>query len=303
MLTRRQGWGRFSGLFILSIFLALSSEAAIKKNYSEVRMYLREIQTANALNAVLFELGTSDGGPAIEGLKIGSGPIKTLIVATHHGNEYGSAEVALAAAKELAAQPIADQTIYVVPVLNIQGYNQRSRYEIGADKNPHDPNRDYPGPCGTDGPFRLKSTRALAEFVERESIVTSATLHTYFPAVVYPWGLSSKDLSTPYDTIFKELVEAAVKDSHYQVGNSTEVIYPADGTYEDYAYWKHGIWSILFELGFSHSPSQAQVDEMVRVNVPGLRNLLMIAPRQRAENHAFTGRCDPNLWLLDRRDE
>ena len=116
------------------------------------------------------------------------------MVATHHGNEYGSSEVAMAAAKDLAEQPISDQTVYVVPVLNIQGYNSRDRYETTADKRYQDPNRDYPCPCGTDGPFALKSTQALANFIDHEGIVTSATLHTFYPAVVYPWGFSTHDL-------------------------------------------------------------------------------------------------------------
>jgi hypothetical protein len=42
---------------------------------------------------------------------------------------------------------------------------------------------------------------------------------------------------------------------------------------------------------------------MVRVNVPGLRRFLDQAPRQRAENHGFSGRCDTRLLSLDRHDE
>lgn len=42
---------------------------------------------------------------------------------------------------------------------------------------------------------------------------------------------------------------------------------------------------------------------MKRVNVPGLRRLLEQAPRARAENHEFKGRCDVSLRALDRHDE
>jgi hypothetical protein len=96
---------------------------------------------------------------------------------------------------------------------------------------------------------------------------------------------------------------AATTKSHYEIGNSTEVIYPANGTFEDYAFWKHGVWSLLFELGTSHSPTDASVREMVRVNVPGLRRFLEQAPRERAENHDFKGRCDRRLISRDRHDE
>ena len=272
------------------------------RNYASVQAYLREVESKNAGRAELLTLGSNDSGDKIEGLKIGSGPVKNIVVATHHGNEYGSSEVGLSVAASLAAAPIVGQTVYVVPVLNIGGYNVRSRNERNAAGS-HDPNRDYPGPCGTDGPFNLKSTKALADFIDREGIVASATLHTYYPAVVYPWGMSTRDLSTPYNDLFKLLTQAATVESGYEIGNSTEVIYPADGTYEDYAFWKHGIWSILFELGFSHSPTQPEIDEMTRVNVPGIRRMLEQAPTARAENHAFTGRCDIRLKSLDRRDE
>jgi carboxypeptidase T len=81
------------------------------------------------------------------------------------------------------------------------------------------------------------------------------------------------------------------------------VIYPANGTFEDFAFWKHGVWTLLFELGYSHQPSEASIAEMVRVNVPGLRRVYEQAPRQRAENHAFSGKCDMRLNTLDRHDE
>lgn len=270
--------------------------------YEAVRNLLRDLEKKYPNNAKVFQIGVNDAGQGIEGLMIGSGPVKNLVVGTHHGNEYGATEVAKAFASALAEQPIKGQTIYVIPVLNIGGYNLGNRYER-TKGNAFDPNRDYPGPCGSEGPFNLKSTNALAQFIDREQIVASATLHTYSPAVVYPWGFAADNLSTPYDDLFKQLVEAATVESHYATGNSTEVIYPADGTFEDYAFWKHGVWSILFELGFSHNPTPGDVAELNRVNVPGLRRMLEQAPRERAENHAFTGKCNLGLRALDRHDE
>lgn len=288
---------------LLSLFLLPAlADAKLHANYNEVKQTLRAIASRSPLNARVVDIGIADSGEIIQGLQAGSGPVKTLIVATHHGNEYGSAEVALAFADHVALNPVDGQTVTVIPVLNTSGFNRRQRWEANRDGS-HDPNRDYPGPCATEGPFNLKSTKALADFVEREGIVTSATLHTYYPAVVYPWGHSTRDLDTPYTDLFKRLTELATLESRYETGNGAEVIYPADGTYEDYAFWKHGVWSLLFELGFSHSPSEAEVETMKRVNVPGLRRLLEQAPRARAENHEFKGRCDVSLRALDRHDE
>ncbi|MBI3556473.1 MAG: succinylglutamate desuccinylase/aspartoacylase family protein [Deltaproteobacteria bacterium] len=299
---------RFTLILSAALFMSVQAHAGIissdpsQTTYAEVKTFLHELARAHPGTTTTFELGVTDSGDTVEGVKIGNGPVKNLVVSTHHGNEYGSTEVARAVAANLAENPIPGQTVYVIPVLNITGYNAKLREEV-SDGSYHDPNRDYPGPCGTEGPHKLKSTALLAAFVDREGIVASATLHTFYPAVVYPWGLASHDLSTPYDDQFKQLVNLATQESHYQVGNSTEVIYAANGTYEDYAFWKHGIWSILFELGNSHNPVQADVDEMIRVNVPGMRRMLEQAPKERATNHAFSGKCDGRLGRFDRHDE
>ena len=266
--------------------------------YEDVKKLLRDLAARHRDTSEIVEVGPSDSGDTILALKVGDGPIHNLIVATHHGNEYGSTEVGAAMAASLAATPIAGQTLFIIPVLNIEGFNARQREESARGVS-WDPNRDYPGPCTNDNPHNLKSTLSLARFVERHDIVASATLHTYWPAVVYPWGLSTPDTSTPYDEPFTRLVEAATQESHYATGNSTLVMYPADGTYEDYAFWRHGIWSLLFELGPSHAPNDPQIDQMIRVNLPGIRRFFEMAPRERATDHDFKGRCENGLRLLD----
>lgn len=290
-------------MYKLMAMLLFFGTPSFAQNYADVQKFIRQVEKDNPITSKVFQLGKSDQGNIIEGLTVGSGSAKALIVGTHHGNEYGSTEVAKAMAKSLAESPIKDLTVYVIPVLNASGYTKNSRYEIDSTGRSRDPNRDYPGPCGTDGPFKLKSTAALASFIEKEQIVISATLHTYSPAVVYPWGISTHDIGTPYDDIFIRIAESAVVESKYEVGNSTVVMYPADGTFEDYAYWKLGSWSLLFELGYSHTPSQSAVQEMVKVNVPGIRRFLEQAPNKAAEKHEFTGKCDRSLRVLDRRDE
>lgn len=276
-------------------------------NYKQVQRFMSDLVKLHPDTTRLFDLGPSDSGETIQGLIIApkgaTATVHNLVVATHHGNEYGATNVAKAFAASVAADPIPGQTIYVIPVLNIWGYDNDTREEL-LNGQYLDPNRNYPGPCGTEGPFTLKDTADLANFIAREGIVASATLHTFSPAVVYPWGLASDDLATGHEDIFTMLVKTATLESHYQVGNSTEVIYPANGTYEDYAYWKHGIWSILFELGNSHTPDIAAEEDMISTNVPGLRGMFAAAPRQRAVEHAFTGVCSPrSFFKRDRHDE
>lgn len=296
---------------ILALFFAVSANATLvinppqKRTYNDVQAFLGELAQTYKSTTQLIEIGQDNLGNTIVGVKIGNGSIHNLVVGTHHGNEYGATEVALGAALEFAKNPIATQTIYVIPVLNITGYNAKNREEsLGSGMmSTQDPNRDYPGPCGTQGPHHLNSTKALADLVDREQIVSSVTLHTYASMVLYPWGVSTSDTKTAYNDQFIALSDAAAQFSHYAVGNSTDALYPADGAYEDYAFWKHGIWSLLFEMGSTHSPSQPAVDEMVAGNVPGIRAFFETAPTQRAADHEFRGRCETHLRSLDLRNE
>jgi carboxypeptidase T len=269
---------------IIALFMLQAPSAA---NYDNVIHQLNQIAANHSAQAQVVTIGVNDQGTPIKALKVGNGEVASLVVATHHGNEYGSTAVALGFAQSIAARPIQGQTVYIVPVLNVTGYNRGNRYEGGVD-----PNRDYPSPCKTDKAFRLKSTSALAQFIDEKNIQISATLHTYWPAVVYPWGISTTDLSTPYDDVYKKLVADATVESRYQTGNNTQILYAADGTFEDYAYWKHGIWSLLFELGFSHNPDPTAIKNMVDVNTPGLRRFLENSPKTRVTAHGFSGRCD-----------
>ncbi len=272
------------------------------RRYADIQTSMRQMAQEHPENVEVFQLGVTDSGQMLEGVKIGHGDIQNLVVATHHGNEYGSTAVAEAFAQDLAVNPIAGQTIYVIPVLNISGYDAGRRTETVGYRS-YDPNRDYPGPCGTEGPFHLKSTKALADFLDRVPIVNSATLHTYQPAVLYPWGVSTSDVDTGYTDVFLELGRLATAVSGYKVGNSTADLYPADGAFEDYAYWKHGTWSLLFEMGYTHSPGENQVRQLIHDNIPGLRNLFENGPTVRAEHHEFTGKCNSFSAFLDRHDE
>jgi len=288
-----------NGLFILACSVSLLTGAVAvgadnlrqQTPYEKVKIFIKQIADSNPQTTKLIRVGDSDSGDTIWGLQIGNGPAHHLVVATHHGNEYGSTEVAAAFANDIAKNPIEGATVFVIPTLNIVGFNHNNRNEPASNGTSLDPNRDYPGPCTTSGPFFLKSTASLAKFIEDQNIIVAATLHTFTPAVAYPWGMDTPDTGTPYDDIFTKLAKAATVESGYEVGNSTQLIYGADGTFEDYAFWKLGIWTLLFELGDTHSPNQSQVQNMIATNVPGLRRMVTVAPESRAPNHSFSGRC------------
>lgn len=290
---------KFFLLITTLIFVsAANADLSTKRTYKDAVDFIHGLAIKYPKTTQVFSMGFSDAGIAIEGVMIGNGPVHNLMVGAHHGNEYGSAELALNFAEAIAQSPIDGQTMFVIPVLNIDGFNNRNRYERVNGRN-IDLNRDYPGPCGTEGPHFSKSSKALADFIDKNNIVASATIHSFWPAAVYPWGISTEDVETPYTSTFLKMVQTATETSHYSVGNSTNLIYPADGCYEDYAYWKHGIWSILFEVGNSHNPDLTDLNTLIKVNIPGMRKMFEMAPTVRAEKHDFTGQCSIAMKAMD----
>lgn len=273
-------------------------EAGQATKYEAVVAFMEQLHAQYPETTQLFDVGLNDDSVMIKGIQIGSGNLHNLVVATHHGNEYGSTEVAKAFAAALAKEPLPDQTIYVIPVLNINGYNRNSRYE-SLKGSSFDSNRDYPGPCLTKKSHALKSTSLLADFLEKENIITSMTLHTYFPAITYPWGVTSSTTKTDDNNYFQELVKLAATGNNYYLGTSTDVIYPADGTFEDYAYWKHGVWSLLYEIGTSHSPSPTAVEKAIRDTLPGMRLVFKNSLLERSHQHEFKGSCNSRVRSFD----
>src|SRR6185312_17515862 len=115
---------RFLSIASIGIFFSFACASAFAlpvQNYSEVVKFMQNLAAQYPSTTKMFVLGQGDTGDLIEGLQIGNGPIHNLVVATHHGNEYGSTEVAKAFATEIAQNPIAGQTLFVIPVLNVSG--------------------------------------------------------------------------------------------------------------------------------------------------------------------------------------
>ncbi len=267
--------------------------------YEAVVTYMEQLHAQYPEVTELFDLGLNDDNVMIKGIRIGSGSLNNLVVATHHGNEFGSTEVAKAFAASLAKEPLQDQSIFIIPVLNINGYNRNSRNETAKGVS-YDANRDYDGPCvGGQHSHALNSTRLLAEFLEKKNIVSSMTLHTYFPAITYPWGVSSSTTKTDDHAFFQELVKFAATGNNYYLGTSTDVVYPADGTFEDFAYWKHGVWSLLYEIGTTHSPSPTAIEKVIRETLPGMRLVFKNSQLERSKNHGFKGSCNARIMSFD----
>lgn len=277
----------FSFLFT---FISLPLAQAQVTRYEKVIEEVNQVHKLNPQNTKVFEIATSTGVPLI-GIQIGDGEIKDLVLATHHGNEYGSTAVALALINQLAQNPIPSRTTYIIPVINVSGYNSNVRKESGLD-----PNRDWPGPCGNahGSPFKLPSITAIGKFIEAHNFVMGITLHTYGKFVTYPWSFKY-EMPTEHDRDFQALAPFATDFNKYRSGKTPDLVYTTLGDFESYAFWKHGIWAFLFEMGVSHSPSENEVAALISDNVPAIRNLLANGPAKKAEKHSFSLNCNKSI--------
>ncbi|MCC7440969.1 MAG: hypothetical protein IT285_05025 [Bdellovibrionales bacterium] len=299
---------RVAAAFIIVSSMFSTGMAAKAVEYDRVKNEIGRIIAENPTIATGFELGVNDQGEAILGIRFEAAQPSTsprvsqLLVGTHHGNERLSADVSLSFARRMVgalknpsapeSAGLVDQVMYVVPVLNIGGFNLNRRYENNAAGATVDPNRDYPDPCLAEkANFQLKSTRALADFLVRENITASVTVHGYIGTFTYPWGIFTADTHTPDHAAYDVIGRRAVAANGYRTGTHTDLIYGTAGAYEDFAYHDHGVWTMLLEL--AHSPNLAR-------DTTALATFFQLAPRARSESHTHNvSNCTGDSRNLD----
>ncbi|KAL5277096.1 hypothetical protein ACFFRR_002368 [Megaselia abdita] len=161
----------------------------------------------------------------------------------------------------------------IVPSMNPDGYEfVRSGYILwrrtmtsyfpcaGADPNRNfdfhwSKNGSSPIPCTQNyqgpKPFSEKETRALRDlmFSVADRAKLYLTIHSYGRYLLTPWGHTS-DYSDNYEDVLSVAMAGRnamyeVSGSNYTVGSSTNVLYAASGSSEDYA---HGVVGIPIAL-------------------------------------------------------
>lgn len=268
-------------LLLLSLTTLLSAHA---DDYDKILSRLQELDKLP--RTTLFTLGQNDQGRDIVGIILGGSAgakVKHLVVGTHHGNERAAAEVPLLFVERMLPVLKSDEAYFVVPVLNISGYNRSRREETGSDGHNHDSNRDYEDACTTKVDFKLRSTALIAEFVEREDIISAVSIHGYVGTFTFPWGTNAEDYETLDHAYMEDLARKAVKVNNYKTGTHGGAIYPAAGAFEDWAYYKLGVWSYLLEIKSPFSDLKKDALSLVE--------FFKAAPRERSRNVGQSVNC------------
>lgn len=284
---------------LLCLFIACFMVSAAE--YDRILQDMNAIVSENSNYAQLIDIGKNDQGNTIYGLRLENpqqqadnpdGKVVYLVVGTHHGNERKCADASIIFARRVITSlknsgdkfhaRMSRAIMYVIPVLNIGGFNANNRYERDRYNRSCDPNRDYPDACAQNAYFQLASIQNLVNFVERQNIVASVTIHGYIGTFTYPWGIYTSQPKTLDDAMYQKLGSEAIKANSYRTGTHTEVIYPASGAYEDWAYHKHGMWTMLLELNYT--PDLTKDSEALMI-------YFSLVPDTRSGNHQHTGTC------------
>lgn len=293
-----------SKFIIVASVLATFAPTGNAAPYDNIVKKMDQLQSQNQELISRFELGTNDQNQMIYGWRFENdgvrapqkGPVadksKMLVVGVHHGNEQLSADVAVQFAADLVKDMtqtglpnfpnISNRVFYVIPVLNIGGYNAGRREEYNRAGRSIDPNRDYPDPCYSGPTFTLASTRNLAAFMRTEGIVGSITIHGYIGTFTFPWGIFTDNTRTQDHTFYTNAAREAVKHNGYEIGTHADAIYPTAGAYEDWAYFEMGAWTMLLELRRGAN---------VVKDSKAMMSFFTQVPHERSFNNVHLGQC------------
>ncbi|MCX5976569.1 MAG: M14 family zinc carboxypeptidase [Coprothermobacterota bacterium] len=280
---------------------------------------LAEYETIlNALSGQPLSLGLRRIGSSIEqrpiwALGIGSrAPQKeALIVGLTHGCEWLGGELALALAnallnpspedKEMVAKALLHTAVWIVPVLNPDGYvlsgegdldragDWRKNVRLLGDP-PFDPARDgvdlnrnfstqwegaadgigapvgdssYPGTA----PFSEPETQALRDFTIVHRFFLSVSLHSYGDLLYFPWGFTEEQ--APDFEAFASLAEGIANRSKVEVSFDFPSGYNP-GNSDDYLYGEFGTYAFTMEIGEGYLIANEILPSLLAEKLPGL---------------------------------
>lgn len=281
---------------LLSLGMTVSAfGAAPTGKYKAALDALQQLHNAHPDKSALFSIGANDDGVDIMAMRVSLTPTQSdprkvghLLVSTHHGNEQKSTDFTLEFTRQLLERydhrdmygtALADTEYVIVPVLNVSGYNANNRYEKGQD-----PNRDYPGPCIGGAGGRLKSIALTMRLLASRTWAAAVTVHGYIGTLTFPWGVNTTNTHTLDHNAYDRLFAGAASFNGYRYGTSTDLIYSAEGTFEDYVYWKHGIWSLLIEMRDGSASD-------IKTSVPAVAAFFDAVDSSPSTKNQMTGKC------------
>jgi murein tripeptide amidase MpaA len=247
-------------------------------NYEEVSQWLDTQLALYPSNSRSFEVGQTFQGNAIRGIRIFKGTSAKPAVFLQggiHAREWITVTTALYIIQELLAlPPILDfYDFYIVPVLNIDGYNfahsstrlwRKNRQSVsGSNCIGTDLNRNYQWEWGRGGsstdpcsdtfmgrtPGSTPEVSGITNFLTNQvpNVIFFLDIHSYGSMFMSPWGYSYNYPPTQDYTVMDTVMQVArssiraVNQRTYAIGTSANVIYIASGGSDDWSYGQLGV--------------------------------------------------------------
>jgi hypothetical protein len=247
--------------------------AAGYRNFSEVQALLNQIAADHPDFAQVVQYGRSQGGLPLLALKLSDNVAtdedepELMITAATHGDEWISTEVLLRLVEKMVADHgrdprlsalIDEHELFIIPVVNPDGFVDRRRNDHGRD-----PNRSYPWPGKPDA-RPTASIAALIQFFHGHEFAGSLDLHASGGMIMYPWAYTADVITDQADwKFFDDLATSMAEKNEYEAGQISKTIYIAKGSSCDYYYWKKKTRAMAIEIGDSKVPPAADIPEDV----------------------------------------
>jgi hypothetical protein len=149
--------------------------------------------------------------------------------------------------------------------------NRNYGYEWGYDNSgssPYTYAEDYRGT----GPFSEPESQNMRDFIEAHEFVITVYYHSSGNYFLYPWGYET--ILTPDNDIFAAMGDTINSMNGYAPGTPWEVLYPVNGSTDDWGYaeqmTKNKNFAVSFEVGSSSDgfwPSVSRIPALCQENL------------------------------------
>jgi hypothetical protein len=264
----------FLGLALWSQFSSASDSGIFGPPYSSIQIEMSELALSFSDWAEKIDYGVSPNGNVLSMIRIAkkrsnSSEIRAnraklskavYISGATHGNEYLNIEDRLARyfLENRSNLPHFDRflqndgVLYVVPIVNPDGYEARTR----RNANGVDINRDFPVKKINHSGLTQPESSQLVSFLFQDlkesmaHLVFTLDYHCCKGALIHPWSFNSEPLPDPDFGNYQEVGDKmkSIFGSHYWVGNTEQVLtQPRTGTSKDFFYENFQSLSFTFE--------------------------------------------------------
>jgi murein tripeptide amidase MpaA len=242
------------------------------RGFDEVMTHMKELAAKYPNIVQLSQYGQSSEGLPLMVLKVSDEVAtdetepKIMLDAATHGDEVITVEVLLGILDEIVTgygkdkrmtDLVNNSQLFVIPVVNPDGFSKRQRYADGVD-----PNREYPWP-ENENRESIGIISDLIGLTSQHRFAGSLTFHAAGQIIMYPWAFSMQSIEQDsLKTEYEQLTEQMAQLNRYRTGQIAQILYVAQGSSSDYYLWKNNTLAVAVELATTKAPHTSKISEI-----------------------------------------